>query len=59
MGFNLNKGDGKSSKQVFKKLEVTVNSKVKVNGAEFDGTKIIIFKGKKMVFRITSYMNLL
>ena len=47
MGFYLNKGDGKFSKQVFEKLKVTVNSKGKVNGAEYNGTKIIILKGNR------------
>ena len=45
LGFNINKGDGKFSKQVFEKLKVTVNTKGKVSGAENDGTKII---GKKV-----------
>ena len=50
MGFNLNKGDGKFSKEVLGKLKVTVDTKRKVNGAEWNGTKIIILKGKKMVY---------
>ena len=37
-------------KNVFEKLKVTVNSKGKVNGAEFDGIKIIVQKGKKLVY---------
>ena len=45
LGFNINKGDGKFSKQVFEKLKVTVNTKGKISGAENDGTKII---GKKV-----------
>ena len=45
LGFNINKGDGKFSKQVLEKLKVTVNTKGKVSGAEHDGTKII---GKKV-----------
>ena len=46
----LNKGDGPFAKSVFEKLKVTVNSKGKVNGAEFDGVKIIVQKGKKLVY---------
>ena len=37
LDLNLNKGDGKFSKQVFEKLKVTVNAKGKVNGAEYNG----------------------
>ena len=47
LGISLNKGDGPFAKSVFEKLKVTVNSKGKVNGAEFDGVKIIVQKGKK------------
>ena len=47
LGISLNKGDGPFAKNVFEKLKVTVNSKGKVNGAEFDGIKIIVQKGKK------------
>ena len=47
----LNKGDGPFAKSVFEKLKITVNSKGKVNGAEFDGVKIIVQKGKKLVYK--------
>ena len=50
LGISLNKGDGPFAKNVFEKLKVTVNSKGKVNGAEFDGIKIIVQKGKKLVY---------
>ena len=50
MGININKGDGPSAKAVFKKLKVTVNRKGRVNGAEYDGTKIIVQKGKRLVY---------
>ena len=46
MGININKGDGPSAKAVFEKLKVTINRKGRVNGAEYDGTKIIVQKGK-------------
>ena len=50
LGIYLNKGDGPFAKNVFEKLKVTVNRKGKVNGAEFDGIKIIVQKGKKLVY---------
>ena len=48
LGIHLNKGDGPSAKSVFEKLKVTVNRKGKINGAEFDGVRIIVQKGKKL-----------
>ena len=50
LGIFLNKGDGPFAKIIFEKLKITVNSKGKVNGAEFDGVKIIVQKGKKLVY---------
>ena len=50
LGISLNKGDGSFAKRVFEKLKITVNSKRKVNGAEFDGVKIIVQKGKRLVY---------
>ena len=50
LGIYLNKGDGPFAKSIFEKLKITVNSKGKVNGAEFDGIKIIVQKGKKLVY---------
>ena len=50
IGININKGDGPSAKAVFKKLKVTVNRKGRVNGAEYDGTRIIVQKGKRLVY---------
>ena len=50
LGISLNKGDGPFAKSVFEKLKITVNSQGKVNGAEFDGIKIIIQKGKRLVY---------
>ena len=50
LGIFLNKGDGPFAKSIFEKLKITVNSKGKVNGAEFDGIKIIVQKGKKLVY---------
>ena len=49
LGIYLNKGDGPFAKSIFEKLKITVNGKGKVNGAEFDGVKIIVQKGKKLV----------
>ena len=40
IGININKGDGPSAKAVFEKLKVTVNRKGRVNGAEYDGTRM-------------------
>ena len=50
MGININKGDGPSAKAVFEKIKVTVNRKGRVNGAEYDGTRIIVQKGKRLVY---------
>ena len=50
LGIFLNKGDGPFAKSIFEKLKITVNSKGKVNGAEFDGVKIIVQKGKRLVY---------
>ena len=35
---------------MFEKLKVTVNRKGRVNGAECDGTRIIVQKGKRLVY---------
>ena len=50
LGIFLNKGDGPFAKSIFEKLKITVNSKGKVYGAEFDGVKIIVQKGKRLVY---------
>ena len=50
MGVNINKGDGPSAKAVFERLKVTVNRKGRVNGAGYDGTRIIVQKGKRLVY---------
>ena len=50
MGININKGDGPSAKAVFEKLKVMVNRKGRVNGVEYDGTRIIVQKGKRLVY---------
>ena len=50
LGIFLNKGDGPFAKSVFEKLKITVNRKGKVNGAGFDGVKIIVQKEKKLVY---------
>ena len=47
---SINKGDGPSEKTIFEKLKLTVNSKGKINGAEFDGVKIIVQKGKTLSY---------
>ena len=47
---NINKGDGPSAKTLFEKLKVKVNRKGKINGAEFDGVRIIVQKGKKLEY---------
>ena len=48
MGININKGDKPSARTVFEKLKVTVNRKGRVNGAEYDGIRIIVQDGKKL-----------
>ena len=50
MGVNINKGEGPSAKTVFEKLKVTVNRKGRVNGVEYDGTRSIVQKGKRLVY---------
>ena len=50
MGININEDDRPSAKVVFEKLKVTVNRKGRVNGAEYDGTRIIVQKGKRLVY---------
>ena len=50
LNINVNKGDGPAAYSLFEKLKVTVNRRGKVNGAEYDGTKIIVQRGKRLVF---------
>ena len=50
LDININKGDGPSAKSVFEKLKITVNRNGKINGAEFDSVRIIVQKGKKLVY---------
>ena len=50
MNININKGDGPAAKSVFEKLRVTVNRKGKANGAEYDGIRIIVQKGKRLTY---------
>ena len=50
MHININKGDGPFAKTLFEKLKVTVNRKGKINGAELDGVRIIVQKGKKLEY---------
>ena len=50
LGIPLNKGDGPFAKSIFEKLKVTVNRKGKINGAEFDNVRIIVQKGKRLVY---------
>ena len=51
LNINFNKGDGRSlGKVLFERLKVTVNRKGKINGAEFDGVRIIVQRGKGVVF---------
>ena len=47
MNINVNKSDEPS---LFERLKVTINRKGKVNGAEFDGVRIIVQKGKRLVY---------
>ena len=50
MCININKGDGPSAKAVLKKLKVTINRKGRVNGAEYNGIRIIVQKGKRLEY---------
>ena len=50
LGISLNKGDGPFAKSIFEKLKITVNSKGKINGAEFDNVRIIVQRGKRLVY---------
>ena len=50
LGISLNKGDGPFAKSILEKLKVTVNRKGKINGAEFDNVRIIVQKGKRLVY---------
>ena len=50
MNININKGDGPAAKLVLEKLKVTVNRKGRVNGAEYDGIRIIVQKGKRLPY---------
>ena len=50
MDVNINKGDGPSARTIFEKLRLTINRKGKVNGAEFDGVRIIVQKGKRLEY---------
>ena len=47
MNINVNKGDSPS---LFERLKVTINRKGKVNGAEFDGVRITVQKGKRLEY---------
>ena len=66
LGIRLSKEDGPSAKDIFEKLKVTVNRKGKMNGAEFDGVRIIVQKGKKLeytedlkkLFKVTEFKEL-
>ncbi len=47
----LNKGAGPKSKELFDNLRVTLDSKGKrINGAEYDGKKILVLKDGKIVY---------
>ena len=46
---NINKGDGPNATTLFDKLKLTHNEKGKISGAEFDGVKIIVLKGKTLM----------
>ena len=50
LGISLNKVDGPFAKSIFDKLKLTVNRKGNINGAEFDNVRIIVQKGKRLVY---------
>ena len=50
LNINLKKGDGPNSDLLFERLGLTEGKKSNINGAEVDGVKIIVQKGKILVF---------
>ena len=50
LNINVKKGDGPNSELLFERLGLTEGKKGNINGAEFDGVKIIVQKGKGLVF---------
>ena len=50
LGISLNKGDGPFAKSIFDKLKITVNRKGNINGAEFENERIIVQRGKRLVY---------
>ena len=50
LGISLNKGDGPFAKSIFDKLKITVNRKGNINGAEFENVRIIVQRGKRLVY---------
>ena len=50
LNINIRKGDGPNAKSLFERIKITVNRKGNANGAEFDGVKIIVQKGKGLEF---------
>ena len=50
LGISQNKGDGPFAKSIFDKLKLTVNRKGNINGAEFDNVRIIVQRGKRLVY---------
>ena len=52
LGYKINKGDGKKSEELFRRLKLTESKKtLEPNGVTFDGVKIIILgKNKKFTF---------
>ena len=54
LNINVNKGDGPSARSPFERLKVTVNRKGKINGAEFDGVRIIVQRVRDWCSRRTS-----
>ena len=50
MGININKGNGPAAKSVFERLKLKEGKEEEVNGAEFDGVRIIVKKGKRLEY---------
>ena len=63
---NIKKGDGPNATTLFDKLRLTHNEKGKLNGAKFDVVKIIVLKGKilmytenaKMLYKVNEFKEL-
>ena len=47
---NINEGDGPNARSLFERLKISVGKRGNATGAEFDGVKILVRKGKIFEF---------